>query len=59
MQKSKAIENAYFRHYLVGGVLSCFQGPLGVFELTFMGDYYDYIAKILVSLHSCVLETLD
>ena len=43
----------------MGGVLSCFQGPLGVFELTIMGDCYDYIAKILVSLHPCVLESLD
>ena len=36
-----------------------FRALLGVFELTIMDDCYDYIAKILVSLHPCVLETLD
>ena len=32
---------------------------LGVFELTIMADCYDYKAKILLSLHPCVLETFD
>ena len=32
-------------HYSVGGVLSCFQGLLGVFELTIMGDCYDLYSK--------------
>ena len=37
-----------------------FSGPfLGVFELTIMGYCYDNIANNLVSLHPCVLETLD
>ena len=36
-----------------------FRALLGVFELTIMGDCHDYIAKILVSRHPCVLETLD
>ena len=35
----------YFRHYSVGGVLSCFQCPFGVFELTTMGDCYDLYSK--------------
>ena len=35
-----------------------FRALLGVFELAFMGYFYDYIANNLVSLHPCVLETL-
>ena len=45
VQNSKAIENAYFRHYSVGGVLLCFQALLGVFELTIMGDCYNLYSK--------------
>ena len=41
------------------GYFHVFRALLGVFELTIMGDCYDYIAKILVLLHPCVLETLD
>ena len=41
------------------GYFHVFRALLGVFELTFMGDCYDYKAKILVSLHLCVLETMD
>ena len=41
------------------GYFHVFRALLGVFELSIMGDCYDYIAKILVSLHPCVLETLD
>ena len=41
------------------GYFHVFSALLGIFELTIMGDCYDYIAKILVSLHTCVLETLD
>ena len=29
----------------MGGVFSCFQGPLGVFELTFMGDTCNLYSK--------------
>ena len=36
-----------------------FRALLKVFELTIISDCYDYLAKILVSLHRCVLETLD
>ena len=41
------------------GYFHVFRAILGVFELPIMGDCYDYLAKILVSLHPCVLETLD
>ena len=41
------------------GYFHVFRALLRVFELTIMGDCYDSIAKILVSLHPCVLETLD
>ena len=34
-----------------------FRALLGLFELTIICDCYDYLAKIRVSLHSCVLET--
>ena len=40
------------------GYFHVFRAFLGVFELTIMGDCNDYIAKNLVSLHPCVLETL-
>ena len=38
-----------------------FRALLGVFELNIMGDCYElqYIAKFLVSLYQCVLDTLD
>ena len=41
------------------GYFHVFRALLGVFELIIMGDCYHYIAKILVSLHPCFLETLD
>ena len=47
------------------GIIQCvgyfhvFSALLGVFELTFMGDCYDTIAKFLVCLYQCVLATLD
>ena len=41
------------------GYFHVFRALLGVFELTIKSYCYDYIAKILVSLHPCVLETLD
>ena len=41
------------------GYFHVFRALLGVFELTIMGDCNDYIAKILVLLYPCVLETLD
>ena len=40
------------------GYFHVFSALMGVFELTIMGDCYDYLANILVSLHPCVLETL-
>ena len=43
----------------MGGYFHVFRTLLRLFELTIMGDCYDYIAKIPVSLHPCVLETLD
>ena len=41
------------------GFFHLFRALLGVFELTIMADCYDYKAKVLLSLHPCVLETLD
>ena len=41
------------------GYFRGFRALLGVFDITIMGDCYDYIAKILLSLHPCLLETLD